>query len=1003
MGGKKLRYKKIMILTILLVSLLAVSAVSATDDTASDIQSVEETTDEVVSVDENHILRANNNVGTFDELSSLIGNASEGAILELDKDYMYVSGLSEGIHINNTITIDGKGHTLDGNKLSRIFYVNVSGVTLKNITFINGHVEDKNGGAVYWNGANGTLSDCSFVNCSAESNNDHRSYGGAIFWNITDSGNITDCLFENNVAYDGGALYFKGDNGVISGSNFTYNVAYYNGAVLMSSVQGSVVDCIFANNVATDSAGALGWSKKENGSIVGSKFVNNCASIGGAVFLNSGSDFLIMDSIFENNTVSEKGGAVFWDSGNEGGIVGSSFIGNRADGYGGAVFWDSGNEGDISGCLFKNNEAYDGGAIYVEDGNIDVLNSKFISNTANRTGGAIIFNGDELSISGSDFINNAALDDCGAIYVYADKAIISKTKFESNNAPEVGVVCLYCGNALINESYFINNVATDSISIILNAEGNLTVDNCQFIDNSAYSGGTIRNAMFATLILSNSIFESDCLKGRTVDNNYGILYLYNNTIDNLSSEIYNHGGVISSPCTAVVMSSTPFVCGVKTKLIAFIRDDNENLIEEGNYVYFNVNGSLVEAEFNSEISGYKAEYVFNTSGLVEIFTVCPNINITDNQGINSTVIKLDTVISAVYDDANKELIATLKDVDGNVIVGAQVKIILDSVSETLTTDANGQVSLTNVGLVSGNYTADIIFDGNVTYNPSNTTVKVVVNKLNTTLVTKYENGTIYATVTDANGNPVSGLKVGFAVNGVKYVISDENGQANYTIGDLEPGYYSVKVMAYGNDLYETSNQETVVVTKEQAKIYLRNALYFVLQTKMVQVTLWDANNKPIAGKTVYINLDEYGLKYSGVTDKDGNAYIRVGVGFGNHPATVSFEGDDAYSADSKTGRVRVIKETPSLMLPGKYTKFKATDATKTIKVYLKDRYNKPLLPGTKVFVKINGKQYVGQINNEGIASINININQVGVYDVELYYTGNTAYNAVRKTTKISIV
>ena len=151
-------------------------------------------------------------------------------------------------------------------------------------------------------------------------------------------------------------------------------------------------------------------------------------------------------------------------------------------------------------------------------------------------------------------------------------------------------------------------------------------------------------------------------------------------------------------------------------------------------------------------------------------------------------------------------------------------------------------------------------------------------------------------------------------------------------------------------------------------------------------------------------FDEYGLKYSGVTDEEGNAYIRVGVGFGNHPATVSFEGDDQYNSDSKTDRVRVIKETPSLMLPGAYTKFKATDKIKTIKVYLKDRYNKPLLVGTKVFVTINGQQYVGVTDLEGIATINLqNLNKAGTYDIDLYYTGNTAYNAVRKTTKITII
>ena len=91
------------------------------------------------------------------------------------------------------------------------------------------------------------------------------------------------------------------------------------------------------------------------------------------------------------------------------------------------------------------------------------------------------------------------------------------------------------------------------------------------------------------------------------------------------------------------------------------------------------------------------------------------------------------------------------------------------------------------------------------------------------------------------------------------------------------------------------------------------------------------------------------------------------------------------------------------MLPGAYTKFKASDATKTINVYLKDRYNKLLLQGTKVFVTINGKQYVGSINSEDIATININLNNVGVYNVDMYYTGNTAYNTVRKSTKITIV
>ena len=35
--------------------------------------------------------------------------------------------------------------------------------------------------------------------------------------------------------------------------------------------------------------------------------------------------------------------------------------------------------------------------------------------------------------------------------------------------------------------------------------------------------------------------------------------------------------------------------------------------------------------------------------------------------------------------------------------------------------------------------------------------------------------------------------------------------------------------------------------------------------------------------------------------------------------------------------------------------------------------------------------------------INININTAGVYNAELIYMGNTAYNAVKRQTKITIV
>ena len=80
--------RKFIILLIFLVVLLSVSTVSAADNATSNIASVEKTTDEIVSVEENQvILSENNESGTFADLQSEINNAPEGSVLNLTRDY----------------------------------------------------------------------------------------------------------------------------------------------------------------------------------------------------------------------------------------------------------------------------------------------------------------------------------------------------------------------------------------------------------------------------------------------------------------------------------------------------------------------------------------------------------------------------------------------------------------------------------------------------------------------------------------------------------------------------------------------------------------------------------------------------------------------------------------------------------------------------------------------------------------------------------------------------
>lgn len=216
-----------------------------------------------------------NYADSFDVLARLIDNTPEGGILTLTNDYQYVDGANKGILINKSITIDGNGHTLNGNHLSRIFNITACDVVIRNINFINGNAYGKyyikyvGGGAIYWNGANGVMENCNFTGNTGQGIEDDpfvedKKYidkngiivhihiqrpvgaktneGGAIVWNGT-NGTVFKCIFtNNNVGYpnSGGAICWRGDFGRILESQFYYNHAWSGAAVSWFGDNGTI-------------------------------------------------------------------------------------------------------------------------------------------------------------------------------------------------------------------------------------------------------------------------------------------------------------------------------------------------------------------------------------------------------------------------------------------------------------------------------------------------------------------------------------------------------------------------------------------------------------------------------------------------------------------------------------------------------------------------------------------------------------------------------------------
>ncbi|WP_405289785.1 hypothetical protein [Methanobrevibacter sp.] len=353
MSGKK---HILILLLSLTITLIALSVVSAVDLNSTDADGYD---DSIANIDE-AVLSSNSK--TFKDLNHDI-NGNMKSKIYLNSDYTFNSktdsSFDEGIKINRKVTIDGKGHTLDGNGEARIFMVKNKNVIFKNIIFINGNADyggnEINGGAIFG------YSTC--INCTFKDN--YAVNAGAMH-----NGTARDCTFiHNGASYWGGAMYY----GSVYNCTFIDNYADYGGALWYCF---ACENSYFESNFASLDGGAVNTAP-----VVNCRFIDNYAKYGGAVFMYLHYDFEdTKNSVFINNS-AEYGGAIYVDrygafDDDDYAAVDCNFQNNKAD-YGGALY-----DTDAANSNFKNNSAkIKGGAIYKGV----ICNCKFSNNYVNST------------------------------------------------------------------------------------------------------------------------------------------------------------------------------------------------------------------------------------------------------------------------------------------------------------------------------------------------------------------------------------------------------------------------------------------------------------------------------------------------------------------------------------------------------------------------------------------------------------------------------------------
>ena len=282
-----------------------------------------------------------------------------------------------------------------------------------NSTFSN-NSSDMGSGAIDNNGTISSISSSTFENnISTYSNGGAIANGGMNNSNNVYIASINNCLFKENTAICGGAIYnTKGQY------NYRYGI-------------GSISNSIFSGNFNTkdssySSYGGAIYNNSTINTISGTTFENNSTIGNGGAIYNTGTISEILNSTFEGNSSSyssSSGGAIY-NSGTINEILNNTFEGNSSSSGGGAIY-NTGTISNITGSTFEGNTATSlGGAIYNTGTINEILNSTFIGNT-----------------SSSSYSNNAIYNQNGTITISArdienDDGTLTKglTEFTSNDA-----------------------------------------------------------------------------------------------------------------------------------------------------------------------------------------------------------------------------------------------------------------------------------------------------------------------------------------------------------------------------------------------------------------------------------------------------------------------------------------------------------------------------------------------------------------------------------------
>ena len=196
---------------------------------------------------------SNNDIKNFRYLDNLIHSGVKEVVLDSDivlgsdEKSQYLNGIKLDV---DDLAIEGNGHAIDAQGITRIFYCTGKNVTIRNIILKNGFTKE-NGGAIYNKSGKLTITKSTLNNNAAQG---WKSSGGAIDNKSGELTIIESMLTENTARSDGGAINNYEGKLTISESTLNENTSKEDGGAIHNHNEKSfkIKDCKLDNNIPTD-------------------------------------------------------------------------------------------------------------------------------------------------------------------------------------------------------------------------------------------------------------------------------------------------------------------------------------------------------------------------------------------------------------------------------------------------------------------------------------------------------------------------------------------------------------------------------------------------------------------------------------------------------------------------------------------------------------------------------------------------------------------------------